>query len=313
MTLNERANLIADELARRAGELAVEVHTVAKARVIDAGVNVIGGIEAGLLVSRICLADLGVASVHPGAVGDVPCPVIAVNVHHPVVACMASQYAGWQVSVDKFFAMGSGPMRAVYGKEKLYDDIGFRERVPVAVGVLETSNLPSDSVVGMIADKCKVRPNKVTLVVARTASIAGSVQVVARSVETALHKLHELKFKLARIQSAYGFAPLPPVAKDDLAGIGRTNDAVLYGGRVVLYVKGDDESLIEVGKQLPSSSSRDYGQPFAQVFKRYDHDFYKIDPMLFAPAQVIFQNNETGRTHVFGRVNEQVLAESFYR
>src|SRR5258707_175506 len=57
-------------------------------------------------------------------------------------------------------------------------------------------------------------------VVAPPASIAGSLQVGARSAETALHKLHELGFALGRLVWAQGIAPLPPVAKDDLAAIG---------------------------------------------------------------------------------------------
>ena len=129
------------------------------------------------------------------------------------------------------------------------------------------------------------------------------VQVVSRSVETALHKLAELKFDLSRIQSAQGTAPLPPVARDDLAAIGRTNDAVLYGGRVVLYVTGDDASLEQIGPQVPSSSSRDHGEPFAAIFARYNHDFYAVDPLLFSPAEVVFQNMETGRSHAFGGIH----------
>ena len=139
-----------------------------------------------------------------------------------------------------------------------------------------------------------------TLLVAPTASLAGGVQIVARSVETALHKLAELGFDLARIVSAHGTAPLPPVAADDLAAIGRTNDAILYGARVVLYVTGDDASLEAIGPQVPSSASRDHGEPFAAIFARYNHDFYAVDPHLFSPAEVVFQNIETGRVHAFG-------------
>ena len=123
---------------------------------------------------------------------------------------------------------------------------------------------------------------------------------MARSVETALHKLAELKFDLGRIQSAQGSAPLPPVARDDVSAIGRTNDAVLYGGRVVLYVTGDDASLEQIGPKVPSSSSRDFGEPFAAIFARYNHDFYAVDPLLFSPAEVVFQNLDTGRSHAFG-------------
>ena len=178
--------------------------------------------------------------------------------------------------------------------------------------MLEARKPPTPAVVAKIAAACRVAPDAVTLLVAPTASLAGGLQVVARSVETALHKLSELGFDLNRIESAQGTAPLPPVAANDLAAIGRTNDAILYGARVVLYVTGDDASLAETGPQVPSSSSRDHGEPFAAIFARYNNDFYAVDPHLFSPAEVVFQNLETGRVHAFGAVAPEVLTRSFY-
>jgi methenyltetrahydromethanopterin cyclohydrolase len=137
------------------------------------------------------------------------------------------------------------------------------------------------------------------------------VQVVARSLETALHKLYELKFNLAQVVSGYGTAPLPPVAADEMAAIGRTNDAILYGGQVVLWVNTDDDLLAELGPKVPSSASPDHGAPFATIFGRYDMDFYKIDPMLFSPAVISFHNLRTGRCLTFGRVEADVLRRSF--
>src|SRR4029079_9837922 len=113
------------------------------------------------------------------------------------------------------------------------------------------------------------------------------------------------------IESAYGAAPLPPVAGDDLAAIGRTNDAVLYGAEVTLWLRGDDESIAAIGPRFPSSASPDFGEPFAQIFKRYDCDFYKIDPHLFSPAAVTFCNLDTGRTMRFGKVSPEVVERSF--
>jgi methenyltetrahydromethanopterin cyclohydrolase len=265
-----------------------------------------------LLVARACLADLATVSLAPSRLKDIPLPAITVGCDLPIAACMASQYAGWQVKVGKYFAMGSGPMRAAYGKEELFNDIGHREKPRVAVGVLETSEQPTPEVIAYLAEKTGVVAERLTLIAARTASLAGGVQVVARSVETALHKLHTLRFDLQRIVGGFGSAPLPPVAKNDLAAIGRTNDAVLYGGEVTLFVTGDDESLAQTGAKLPSNASKDYGRPFKEVFKRYDHDFYKIDPLLFSPALVSLQNIQTGKVQTFGRVNEEVLAESFF-
>ena len=149
-----------------------------------------------------------------------------------------------------------------------------------------------------------------TLLVAPASSLAGTVQVVARSIETALHKLHELKFDVTQVVSGYGTAPLPPVAPDELAAIGRTNDAILYGGSVVLWVRGDDELLDAIGPKVPSSASQDHGEPFAEIFKRYG-DFYKIDPLLFSPAEVEFRNLKTGRCHRFGRLEPALVRKSF--
>ena len=271
-----------------------------------------GGLQAGLALAKVCLANLAEVSLLTGEVAGVPCPLVQVLTDQPVLACLASQYAGWQVSVGKFFGMGSGPMRAAYGKEELFEQIPGRETAPVAVGVLETRKLPDDSVISYLSDALKVPANKVTLLAAPAASLAGTMQVVARSLETALHKLNELKFDLGSIISGLGSAPLPPVAKDELTAIGRTNDAILYGGRVVLWVQTDDEHIAEIGPKVPSSASPDHGTPFADIFARYEQDFYKIDPMLFSPAQIVFCNLKSGKSHVFGKIMPEVLHQSFF-
>jgi methenyltetrahydromethanopterin cyclohydrolase len=224
---------------------------------------------------------------------------------------MASQYAGWQISVGKFFAMGSGPMRAAYGKEALFDHLPGREQPPVAVGVLETRKVPDEAVVAYLCERLNLPASKLTLLAAPASSLAGTLQVVARSLETALHKLHELHFDLSQVVSGYGIAPLPPVAADEILAIGRTNDAILYGGRVVLWVRSDDAQLAALGPRVPSSASPDQGAPFAEIFERYQKDFYKIDPMLFSPAQVVFHNLTTGNRHQFGQIEPDVLRQSF--
>ena len=312
LQLNERAMGVCDVLADQSNELGVVVHTIAHARIIDAGAKVVGSLEAGCLTARACMADLGVVQIVPMEVEGIILPAVCVHVHRPVEACMASQYAGWQISEGKFFAMGSGPMRAARGKEALFDDIGFRETPRCVVGVLETGRLPDDAVVQKIARSCGVPADRITLVVARTASLAGGVQVVARSVETAMHKLHELKFDLECVVGGFGVAPVPPVAQDDMAAIGRTNDAMLYGARCTLFVRGDDDEIAKVGEQLPSCASKDYGAPFAEIFKQYDHDFYKIDPMLFSPAAVCLQNITSGKSHIVGKISQPILARSFF-
>lgn len=202
-------------------------------------------------------------------------------------------------------------MRAARGREELFNEIGCREKAELAVGVLESAQLPPPAVCTDLAEQAGVDASRLTLAIAPTASLAGTIQIVARSVETALHKMHELRFDLLRVVSGFGTAPLAPVAKNDLAGIGRTNDAVLYGGEVTLWVTGDDESLEEIGPKIPSCGSPDFGEPFLSIFERYDRDFYRIDPLLFSPARVTLNNLETGRVLSFGDVRADILLASF--
>jgi methenyltetrahydromethanopterin cyclohydrolase len=312
MSLNRRTTWIVEMLMAQAEDLKIAVHKIeGGGRFVDCGIQARGGLLAGVELARVCLADLALISIITGEVAGRTIPLIQVVTDHPVRACLASQYAGWAIQEGKYFAMGSGPMRAAAGTEAIYDTIGFRESAEEIVGVLETRKPPPPAIVAKIASACRVEPDHVTLLAAPTASLAGGLQVVARSVETALHKLAELKFDLSRLVSAQGTAPLPPVAANDLDAIGRTNDAILYGARVVLNVTGDDSSLESIGPQVPSSASRDYGEPFAAIFARYNNDFYAVDPHLFSPAEVVFQNVETGRVHAFGRIDPGVLTRSF--
>lgn len=279
--------------------------------VLDLGINASGSLDAGLLLSRVCLADLGRVSIVPGSAFRSGWPTVQVETDHPVAACLQSQYAGWKISVGDFFAMGSGPMRAAAASEELFEKIPVTESSDKVVGVLETGQLPGEDVTGYIADRCGIAPSDVTLLVAPTSSLACTVQVVARSVETSLHKVFELGFDMERVKHGYGTAPLSPVAADDLSGIGRTNDAILYGGQVTLWVTGDDESLEAIGPRVPASAADCYGKPFLEIFREADHDFYKIDPMLFSPAEVTFHNIETGHAFRYGKVEPSILGQSF--
>jgi methenyltetrahydromethanopterin cyclohydrolase len=310
--LNERAHELCDRLEVDAELLQIAIgRSACGTRIIDAGIHAPGGLEAGRRLAEICLAGLGAVHFVPAQAVLCEGPAVQVNTDQPLRACMASQYAGWQVSEGKFFAMGSGPMRAAGSKEPLFEKIGCRETSQVAVGVLETRKLPPDSVCQAIARNCRIAPDRLTLLVAPTASLAGTVQVVARSVETAMHKLFELGFDLSQIVAGYGLAPLPPIGKDDLAAIGMTNDAILYGAHVEFWVRGDDKTVETLGPRVPSSASNDFGQPFVAIFERYDRDFYKIDPHLFSPASVTFQNLETGHRFSFGNTHPRVIHESF--
>jgi methenyltetrahydromethanopterin cyclohydrolase len=319
MQLNQASFEIAESLRADAPRHGVECRDIAGVRIVDCGVRAPGNEAAGLAMARAAMGGLGevrleaegtsaLGSLWPGC----PWPLITAASDSPVAACLAAQYAGWKVAAKKYFAMASGPIRAAIGREDLFDHIGLRERSDVAVGLLESSALPPEEVCLQLATDAGVQPEKLILLVARTASIAGTVQIIARSLETALHKLHDLGFDLGRIRRGRGIAPLAPVPTgDDLVAIGRTNDAILYGGHVVLEVTGSDASLADVGPRMVSRASASYGEPFMQLFEQAGRDFYALDPALFAPAAVDLVNIETGTTQRFGGLAPDIVARSF--
>jgi methenyltetrahydromethanopterin cyclohydrolase len=312
LSLNARARALADRLADEADALRIAVRTLAGGtRAIDCGSEVPGGLEAGRRFAEITMGGLGSVAFTPVVVAGRSMPGLTVVTDHPALACLGAQYAGWQIKRDDYFAMASGPGRALIRAEDLYDDLDVDEQASTAVLCLETRDAPPGELAGEIARRAGVPPEQLTLLYAPTASLAGGVQVAARVVETALHKLHEIDFDVRRVVSGFGTCPLPPVAKDDGAAIGRTNDAVLYGGQVELTVDAPDEELEGIVERVPSSSSKDHGEPFGNVLEAADWDFYKIDPLLFSPAEVRLVSAQSGRSFHAGGVELEVLERSF--
>ena len=299
------------EQCRGDSTLRIDTLDVAGATVLDFGVQATGGLAAGLALARICLADGGDVSLDVERVDHHEQLAVTVRVDNPTAACLCAQYAGWQIASGDYFAMGSGPMRAVANVEPLFKDLEYFETGAPCVGVLESARLPDESVIEWIANKLQIAPQELTLCVAPTASLAGTIQIVARSLETALHQLHEKGFDTRRVVSGIGRAPLPPIAADDLTAIGWTNDAILYGGSVIVWVTGDDESITEIGPRVPSSSSRTYGKPFLELFEQAGRDFYKLDPALFSPAEIRFCNIDSGRVQHFGTIATDIVRKSF--
>lgn len=314
LELNANAQQFAEFLLDQAPTLRIAAENCAEtsATLIDCGIKVPGGLEAGRGLAEICMSTLGDIRIVPARAEFGGGPAVQVQTDQPVTACIASQYAGWKLAEGKYFAMGSGPMRLAAAKEPLFQKLKWeREETEEVVGVLETREMPPPEVVAKIAAECQVEPENVTLLLAPTASLAGSVQIVARSVETALHKLLELEFDLTRVVSAYGLAPLPPPGKNDLVAIGRTNDAILYGGEVTLYVDCSDALIAEIGPRVPSCASDDFGRPFQEIFEHYGGDFYQIDPHLFSPAAVTFCNVKTGKTFRYGEIRPELIRKSW--
>jgi methenyltetrahydromethanopterin cyclohydrolase len=320
-SVNKLTQPLVQQLIDQADKLRVGVQILENgSTLIDAGINAVGGLEAGRIIAEICLGGMGTVTIsHSTYTNNWP---LSVNVHtgNPVLGCLGSQYAGWSLSHEKYYALGSGPARALATKvkdgtiepvEELYKELDYRDTADTAVLVIENDALPPLAIVEKVAAACKVSPDKLTIIVTPTSSLAGGVQVVARVLEVAMHKALDLHFPLENIIDGSGSAPICPPHPKFVKAMGRTNDAILFAGQVHLFVKGSDEAAAELAKNLPSSTSKDYGKPFADIFKQYEYDFFKIDAMLFSPASVIVTAVDSGNSFRAGKLDNELLDLSF--
>jgi len=313
-SVNARAGILVDDLVMNAEALRCSVSTgEAGERCVDLGSNVQGSLEAGRRLGEICMGGLGTVTL-TSASGLERWPLgVVVHSSNPVVACLGSQYAGWTIQDEAsgFFALGSGPARALSRVEELYKELGYVDNHYTATLVIEGDKTPPQAVATKVATACNVKPSDLSVLYAPTGSLAGTVQIAARVLEVALHKAHSLHFNLDNIVDGYGVAPIAPPIPDFVRAMGRTNDAIIYGGRIQLFVRGSDEAAKDLADKLPSNTCSIYGKPFAEIFASVGGDFYKIDASLFSPAVVTVSNLDTGSSFHAGRLAPDIVDASF--
>ncbi|KNZ33053.1 MAG: N(5),N(10)-methenyltetrahydromethanopterin cyclohydrolase [Methylibium sp. NZG] len=314
LSVNRLAQPLVQRLLAQADALGLKVNRgPSGVCIVDAGIGARGSVAAGLRVGEICMGGLGEVSLRAGGHEGWP-TWVQVSSAQPVLACLGSQYAGWSLAASKeetggskFFSLGSGPARALAGKEKLFAELGYADRHDRGVLVLEVDRMPPQVVIDKLLKDCALQPEGLTLILTPTTSPTGSTQVVARVLEVALHKAHELGFALGNIVEGSAVAPLPSPSPDGAQAMGRSNDAILYGGQVHLTVRGEDAAAHALAQKLPSINSRDHGRSFAEIFKAAGYDFYKIDGALFAPAEVWVSNADSGNSWHGGALNMALL------
>ena len=316
LSLNKLTVPLVENLVANAEPLRLTVSNLADGtRIIDSGIHAKGGIEAGRLIAEICMGGLGIVKLRASTNFKNWSWHLDVHSSNPVLACLASQYAGWSLNYGKgeesFNALGSGPARTLGSSEPLFDELGYRDEAEQACIVIEVDKIPPVEVTTNIAEMCRISNEKLTVILTPTSSLAGAVQIVSRVLETSLHKAHELHFPLEKIIDGAGSAPLCPPSNDFLTAMSRTNDAILFAGQIQLFVEANDEDAKELANSLPSSASKDYGKPFGEIFKDVKYDFYKIDPMLFSPARVAVSSSLTGHTFHAGKIDLDLLEKSF--
>ncbi|MEE9552082.1 MAG: methenyltetrahydromethanopterin cyclohydrolase [Gammaproteobacteria bacterium] len=316
-SVNNQVAPLVQSLIANASALRLIISTLENGTtVVDAGIKSVGGLEAGRQIGEICLGGLGTVRLRATTnLLDNWSWYADVHTSHPVIACLGSQYAGWSLShgegKNAFNALGSGPGRALGSKEELFDEMGYRDQANSACIIIESDVLPPVGLADKISQQCGISAEKLTLIIMPTSSLSGCVQVVARVLETAMHKAHALGFPLNKIIDGAGSAPICPPSPDFITAMSRTNDAILFAGQVHLHVQADDKEVEELTYKLPSIISRDYGKPFGDVFKAAGYDFYKIDPLLFSPARVVVTSIQTGNTFSAGEIDKTLLDRSF--
>ncbi|MCZ7402483.1 MAG: methenyltetrahydromethanopterin cyclohydrolase, partial [Candidatus Methanoperedens sp.] len=163
VSVNEKAMEIVEDMMDWSDELKVRALELKNGgKVIDCGINVDGGYEAGLMFTEICMGGFGACSMSVHKVGEIPLAFVDVTTDHPAISCLGAQKAGWRISVDKYFAMGSGPARALALKpKKTFERIKYEDDYDHAIIALESNQLPDEKVIGVIAEACHVEPENV--------------------------------------------------------------------------------------------------------------------------------------------------------
>lgn len=310
ISVNKLALRLVKEAIRRKSELRIHVtESPQGATIIDFGINAQGGYLAGKYLTEICMGGLGSATISNADYGTLNLPSISVHTDHPAISLLGSQFSGWRIKTDDYYAMCSGPGRALAHKpRKIYSSIAYEDESDVSILVLESDSNPTSQVLNMMAKECNVDVDKVYALVAPTSSVSGSTQISGRIIETGLHRLTSIGLDPCRVISGLGTAPIAPVHPKSGTAMGRTNDMILYGGTTFFIVDVEDDSTLKNQvEQASSTTSRDYGRKFVDIFKSVNEDFYKIDPALFAPAVVVINNIRTGSTFSSGHTNNEIL------
>ncbi|MBI3360438.1 MAG: methenyltetrahydromethanopterin cyclohydrolase [Chloroflexi bacterium] len=317
ISINREAMKIVRRILGSPETLGVEVARLRNgATVIDMGQRAPGGWLAGKYYTLVTLGGLGDVGFEPFPLGDTILPAVRVVVDRPMEACVASQIAGWQLGPPgtRDAPIAAGPARALNraNPDHYFGLIDYRDRHHEGVVAIQTAEPISEKVADEIATACELAPENLYILVAPNSSLVCAIQVSARIVEQTLHRLPEEGFDLKAVRFAQGYCVIPPLIRNELAAMGRINDALLYGGATTLYVEAEDEAVADVVKRITSSASRAYGRPFIEIFEDAGRDFYQIPVDLHSPAVVHINNLTTGRTYSAGEINYDVLRRSFF-
>lgn len=310
--LNRRAMRLMREMMEDPEYFDVRVHELGGgATLVDAGVECPGSWKAAEYFTRVTLGDLCSFSYGTWRHSeDASFASVELGVDRPLIACLASQIAGWQLGEGEFAAIGSGPARAVAAVEgdPYLEMTPYREKAEEVVLCIQDGRLPGEETAELVAKECGIPTRNVYLLVAPAACLVGSVQVSARIIEQVCHKMYENGFDVAKVRNSRGSAPVLPVVRDEVVSMGRINDAILYAGETEFWVDAEDEEIARIVPALSSQdSSPEYGKPFEEIFEEAGRDFYHIDHQVHSIGRVRIHNVRSGRSFASGEYLYQII------
>lgn len=314
-SLNREAMKIVERVLRDADQLNVLVSRLDNGTtVIDMGQRVAGSWLAGKYYAEIVMGGLGEVTFDTFQLDEYILPAVRVTTAYPLLVGWVAQKHAPPLPGEGVQPILTGPAKALLQPpDESVVLAGYHDDSQVAVASFQTSEPISEAFANTVARACQVRPENLYILVAPTPSLVCAIQVSARPVDQVMHRLHEEGFDIHAVRYATGRVPIAPLAPDELTAMGRINDCLLYGGSVLLYVEGEDETIERIMPLLPTRGCTEYGKPFRQIFEENDCDFHKIDLRAHSLALVQINNITTGRTFSAGGIDRAMLRRSFFR
>ncbi len=317
-SINQKAvRIVREQIIPNAEEMNCAVHLLENgATVVDMGLNVPGSYSAGKLFVEATIGGIGVVQFGEFRLGSICLPSIDVYIDRPQESTLSSQFSGWKMNrkdpgtgVD---SIGSGPARAIARNDIFSQSWGYQDIHHEAVFAAQTTIMPDESLAEEVARECKIEPRNVYILVSRTGSLTGSIQVCSRTVEASQWRICRKGFDISKIISGMGTCPIAPPIYDEVRAMDRVNTALLYGVTVRYVVDCDDHEIEEVLEELPFSASRRYGEDFIDIFEEGKRDFYIVDKDIHTVARYEFTNVRSGRSFSAGELREDKLLKTLF-
>jgi methenyltetrahydromethanopterin cyclohydrolase len=331
LSVNQRSLEIVKQMMKDSDRLNVAVDELKNGTIIvDCGVNVSGGYKAGELTTKIAFGGLGEAQITAVTYDDITLPVL---VHYtdfpPFIALSMYVWVGVipppHVEAKGFTAWISGPAKVIAQEPaKIFDKWPYKDPHPDnAVLLVQTRSradgLPDEKFAKIIADRCKINPKNLYLVVIPTDSVTGTSQTSSRGVEDMFWRLTEYyKVPYSRIECVMGTTPICPVSDKALLEPGTwPDDMIRYGGFVHCWMRSEEKEDCE--KMVKESVIETYPGTFGKSFyqaavkeKKYIDPVYDLHELArlgqgFIVAEMAINDTRTGRMYKAGKVHVDII------